>query len=197
MAYKLIDIVGLDAYTRKLKAVIDTKADDTSVRDLIDTKADQAYVDEHLALKQDQEIEPMQIADTVVQSVTEALSTLNDKKVNWDDVDNSLSGISTNPVQNKVIKAAIDAIVGGQGGIIYTDVMPVPPNIQDAIYGVGTTNITFYMGNSVEQTLTPLSGLVADGALSETSINPVQNKVITAALNTVVTAEEVDELFED
>lgn len=36
-----------------------------------------------------------------------------------------------------------------------------------------------------------------DDTLSETSTNPVQNKVITAALNNVVSTTEVDELFEN
>jgi hypothetical protein len=76
-------------------------------------------------------------------------------------VDSSLSSTSTNPVQNKAVKAALDAkqakLTAGSGIIIN--------------------------GNTISATGSGGSSVTVDSSLSSTSTNPVQNKVVKAALD--------------
>lgn len=79
-------------------------------------------------------------------------------------VDDALSGTSTNPVQNKVVTEALegkqDVLVSGES---------IKTINGEPILGAGDIEIA---GSTVE----------VDDALSDTSENPVQNRVITAAL---------------
>lgn len=86
-------------------------------------------------------------------------------------VDSQLSDTSTNPVQNKVVKQAIDN---------KQDKLNSGQNIK-TVNGqsiLGSGNIEIQGGGSV----------TVDSSLSETSTNPVQNKVVKAALNEKQTA---------
>lgn len=82
-------------------------------------------------------------------------------------VDSALSGSSTNPVQNKVINTAlagkIDNPSGGSTGQV----------LKKTASGVEWANESGGGGGSV----------TVDSTLSTSSTNPVQNKVITSALN--------------
>lgn len=80
-------------------------------------------------------------------------------------VDSALSASSENPVQNKVINTALD---GKQASLVSgTNIKTI--NNQSIL---GSGNITIEAGSSV----------TVDDTLSATSTNPVQNKVINAAL---------------
>ena len=76
-------------------------------------------------------------------------------------VDSSLSSTSTNPVQNKAVKAALDAkqdkLTAGSGIII--------------------------SGTTISATGSGGASVTVDSSLSATSTNPVQNKVVKAALD--------------
>jgi len=76
-------------------------------------------------------------------------------------VDSALSDSSTNPVQNKVVKAALDA---------KQDTLTAGANI-DITNGV--ISATGGGGGTID----------VDGSLSSTSTNPVQNKIVKAALD--------------
>lgn len=94
-------------------------------------------------------------------------------------VDASLSETSENPVQNKAVTAALN---GKQDKITSEDV-------------IGTINgQPLHYGNSIN--IETGTNVTVDSALSDTSENPVQNKVITAALNDIdvpkMTADEYD-----
>lgn len=77
-------------------------------------------------------------------------------------VDSALSGTSTNPVQNKVIKSALDSKANSS-----------------SLAAVATSGS--YNDLSDKPTIPP--GAQVDDALSGTSVNPVQNKVIKSALD--------------
>lgn len=100
-------------------------------------------------------------------------------------IDSALSSSSENPVQNKVIKSAIDSHTGGSvndsAGVhqfrvnssthrpqYYDETMQVWENCTDSGGGGGTITV--------------------DDQLSATSTNPVENKVIKAKLDTMDTA---------
>ena len=84
-------------------------------------------------------------------------------------VDSALSSSSTNPVQNKVIKSALD----GKSDSGHT-------------HGAASTSVNGFMTTAM---VTKLNGIAegankttVDSALSSSSTNPVQNKVINTAL---------------
>ena len=107
-------------------------------------------------------------------------------------VDSALSTVSENPVQNKIITAALNDKLGK------ASTMPTPSAalLNMLIVYSGETTATYTKGVIYECLLVPESDpaeyvwqalntfeINADDALSLTSENPVQNKVITAALN--------------
>lgn len=88
-------------------------------------------------------------------------------------IDEAISSTSTNPVQNKVISAALDKKV-------------------DAVTGKVLSSNDY-----TNDEKTKLAGIaeganktIVDAALSETSTNPVQNKAVNAALSNKVSKEE-------
>ena len=95
-------------------------------------------------------------------------------------VDNTLSGSSENPVQNKIIKGALD----GKQALLTFDAVPT----QSSNNPVRSSGI-FTALQGKQDTLT------IDTALSESSTNPVQNKVIALKLTDYYTKEQVDDLL--
>lgn len=91
------------------------------------------------------------------------------------DVDNALSATSTNPVQNKVITAALD----GKAGT-----------------AVATTSANGLMSKSDKAKLDGISAgankTVVDAELDASSTNPVQNKAIKAALDSKADKSALD-----
>ena len=109
-------------------------------------------------------------------------------------VDSAISGTSTNPVQNKVIKEALDT---KQDIMQYSTMPSAQDNLGKIVQYIGTntanyTNGYFYKAiyNSESDvylwTVIKFSAdMLVDNALSTTSENPVQNKVITGAINDI------------
>ena len=114
------------------------------------------------------------------------------------DVDAALSGTSENPVQNKVVKGALDekqaTLVSGtniktinsQSLLGSGDIV-----IQAGVTSVGgaTGAITLGTGLSISGNEISAEEIDIDAAMSSTSENPVQNKVITVALGGKVDKE--------
>ena len=118
--------------------------------------------------------------------------------------DTSMSGSSTNAVQNKVVNTALgkkqdtlvpDTNIKGSGSVTVTKgtdgVITVSGTDNNTTYTAGT-NITISNGvisakdtvyTLPEATSSKLGGVKVDTALSSTSTNPVQNKVVNTALN--------------
>ena len=83
-------------------------------------------------------------------------------------VDSELSTTSENPVQNKVIKAALDNIPS--------------ITVDDAL---STTSENPVQNKVIKAALDNIPSITVDDSLSTTSENPVQNKVIKAALDNI------------
>lgn len=88
-------------------------------------------------------------------------------------VDAALSDASSNPVENKAVKAALD-------------------NKVDVVTGKGlsTNDFTTELKTKLEGIEAGATKVTVDAALSTSSVNPVQNKVIKGALDTKVDVEE-------
>lgn len=114
-------------------------------------------------------------------------------------VDTELSSTSTNPVQNKVIYNALEdkmntkdilsgfALLGGATNIRWREGTQFIGSINAANYS-GTARAATHdgAGNIITETYakkTDISGVTVDTELSDTSLNPVQNKVIKKALD--------------
>lgn len=111
-------------------------------------------------------------------------------------VDSALDGASTNPVQNKIIKAALDAkgtYSKPSGGIPDADIASAATWNAKADTSVATTTANGLMSSADKAKLdgidTQANKTVVDSALSATSENPVQNKVIKSALDNKVSTE--------
>ena len=111
-------------------------------------------------------------------------------------VDSALDGTSTNPVQNKIIKAALDAkgtYSKPSGGIPDADIASAATWNAKADTSVATTTANGLMSSADKAKLdgidTQANKTVVDSALSLTSENPVQNKVIKSALDNKVSTE--------
>ena len=89
-------------------------------------------------------------------------------------VDSALSSTSTNPVQNKVINTALAAKAP-----LASPAFTGTPTVPTAAAGTNTTQAasTAFVKTAVDD-----AKITVDSALSSTSTNPVQNKVINAAL---------------
>ena len=109
-------------------------------------------------------------------------------------VDSAISSTSENPVQNKVIKAALDE---KQDVIQYSTMPSAQDNLGKIVQYNGTTTSTYTNGYFYKATYDSENdlyywkqiefseGTTVDSALSNTSENPVQNKVITNAVTEI------------
>lgn len=90
-------------------------------------------------------------------------------------VDSALNSTSTNPVQNKVIKAALDAKAA-----LASPTFTGTPKAPTAAAGTNTTQIatTAFVKTAIDN-----SAVTVDSSLSDSSTNPVQNKIIKSALD--------------
>lgn len=116
------------------------------------------------------------------------------------DVDNALSATSTNPVQNKVVKAALDKKAGTAVATTSANgLMSKADKTKLDGIAAGATKITIdsaMSGSSVNPVQNKVvkqyvddkvaaagSNITVDAALSSTSTNPVQNKAVKAAID--------------
>ena len=109
-----------------------------------------------------------------INGVSTLLNQLKNIFVKKTDVENSFSDVSTNPVQNKVIKAALDDKV-------------------DKVEGkqLSTEDFTTELKTKLDGIDPGATKITVDEELSSTSTNPVQNKVINAALGEKVPTANV------
>lgn len=118
-------------------------------------------------------------------------------------IDSELIDTSTNPVQNKVIKAAIDAVdikagnkqdkigvsglLKGNGTTISAAVAGTDYAAADHTHTDATTKTSGLMSSADKTKLDGIANgankTTVDSSLSSSSTNPVQNKVINTALN--------------
>lgn len=89
-----------------------------------------------------------------------------DDQANKTIVDNALDSTSSNPVQNSVIKSALDGKVSTENG-----------------KGLSTNDYTTTEKNKLAGIESQANKTIVDDSLSGSSENPVQNKVINTALN--------------
>ena len=107
-------------------------------------------------------------------------------------VDSSLSSSSINPVQNKVVKDALD----GKANVQHNHTFATIVNLQSALNGKADTSHTHDVatqntnGFLSKEDKVKLDGIadganktIVDSSLSSTSVNPVQSKIINSALN--------------
>lgn len=92
--------------------------------------------------------------------------------VSKNDVDAELSKTSTNPIQNKVVNTALEDIVNTFGRVLSEK--------QDTISDLETIR------DGAAKGVTALQSSDVDSEVSETSTNPVQNKVVAGAFNEIV-----------
>lgn len=109
-----------------------------------------------------------------INGVSTLLNQLKNTFVKKTDVENSFSDDSTNPVQNKIIKAALDDKV-------------------DKVDGkqLSTEDFTTELKTKLDGIDPDATKITIDEELSSTSTNPVQNKVINAALGEKVPTANV------
>lgn len=98
-------------------------------------------------------------------------------------VDTELSSTSTNPVQNKVIYEALDNKLG-KNSFAYGALRDAEGNFITRTYVRSVNGVKPDIGGNVTINVSGGgSSITVDAELSETSINPVQNKVIKGALD--------------
>ena len=97
-------------------------------------------------------------------------------------VDSSLSETSANPVQNSAVYAAISALQGADSGFEQqlTGINTALGNKVDKVTGKGlsTNDFTNDLKNKLDGIEAGATKTIVDDALSATSTNPVQNKVV-------------------
>jgi hypothetical protein len=114
-----------------------------------------------------------------------------DAKQNKLTIDSALSSTSANPVQNKVVKAALDAKQDRMtidSALSATSANPVQNKVVKAALDAKQDVLTAGSGIIINGTTISATGsggasVTIDSALSSTSANPVQNKVVKAALD--------------
>lgn len=107
-------------------------------------------------------------------------------------VDSSLSSTSTNPVQNKIINAALEK----KATTATTDTLQSSINTLNTKVTTTATSSALGMMSAADKTkldgiATGATKIIVDTALSSSSINPVQNKVVYAALADKATTASV------
>ena len=118
-------------------------------------------------------------------------------------VDNALSSSSTNPVQNKVVKSALDGKVDkvtGKGlstndfsNAYKTKLDTIPADANHVEIEQVVTEGTTLANITIDGTTTAIKGrdIAVDEELSPTSENPVENKAIYDALNNLLPSKTV------
>ena len=108
-------------------------------------------------------------------------------------IDSALSDSSTNPVQNKVVKSALDNKVdkvSGQGLSKTNDVQVT----SSTNVGTEIATVQIFPSTGGVSGVQIKNGVVVDSALSSSSENPVQNKVVKSAIDAKSTVAISDTL---
>lgn len=118
------------------------------------------------------------IQNKAVKSAVDALNTTVAGKLNKTDyvVDAELSTTSTHPVQNKAVKSAVDTLTSSVNSKVATSTYNTKMSALDSSISALQSKNTA-QDTAIDKKLDK-SAYVVDAELSETSKNPVQNKVI-------------------
>lgn len=96
-------------------------------------------------------------------------------------VDAELSATSTNPIQNKAVKSAVDSLTSSVNGKVATSTYNTKmSSLDSSISALQSKNTA--QDSAIEKKLDK-SAYVVDSELSATSENPVQNKAVKNAVN--------------
>ena len=161
--------------TGKIYISIDTNIqyrwDNISVPNKFVTISSSIDVDNALSITSENPVQ-----NKVITAKINDLDALMATKLSISDIDNALSDVSENPVQNKVIKTEIDKLSASMlSASLRQKVVDLEP-----IYLIGS-------GLNFDRETGKLSAtgieVPIDSELSTESVNPVQNKVITLAMN--------------
>lgn len=161
--------------TGKIYISIDTNIqyrwDNISVPNKFVTISSSIDVDDALSITSENPVQ-----NKVITAKINDLDALMATKLSISDIDNALSDVSENPVQNKVIKTEIDKLSASMlSASLRQKVVDLEP-----IYLIGS-------GLNFDRETGKLSAtgieVPIDSELSTESVNPVQNKVITLAMN--------------
>ena len=136
---------------------------------------------------------PEVVADNALSDVSEnpvqnkvVKAALDAQKVT---VDSDLNASSENPVQNKVIKAALDL----KANAAEIDPLSLTVSTTRSDDPSALSAQSFTLDDGTTETIYNLPReIVVDATLSASSENPVQNKVITAALDSKANASEIN-----
>lgn len=90
-------------------------------------------------------------------------------------VDSELSDTSENPVENKVIAASLSDKVDKENG-----------------KGLSSNDFTTELKDKLDEVEAGANKTIVDGELSDTSLNPVENKTVTIALTNKMTTPDTD-----
>jgi len=212
--------IGQTQYTTVETALAGLLGNDVTVDDELDDTSDNPIankpVTEALADKQPKDLsQPISVGGVTKTTVESALSAVNDRTK---DVDSYLSPSSTNPIQNKVVDAALGAkqpktldtaitVNGTQYTTVEAAIAAINTLLANHIAaqvatetGVhnfrkdpNSSDLQYY--DEVSEAWITISGggggggtITVDAALSLSSTNPAQNKVITAAIYERLTA---------
>ena len=141
---------------------------------------------------------PEVVADNALSDVSEnpvqnkvVKAALDAQKVT---VDSDLNASSENPVQNKVIKAALDL----KANAAEIDPLSLTVSTTRSDDPSALSAQSFTLDDGTTETIYNLPReIVVDATLSASSENPVQNKVITAALDSKANASEINAMSEN
>lgn len=117
--------------------------------------------------------------------ITTAINDLDNAKLSISDIDDALSSSSENPVQNKVINNAlndkVDKVAGK--GLSENDYTTADKTKLTDLLGIKSAGTGLNFNSSTGELTATGAPITIDSALSTTSENPVQNKVITLTIN--------------
>ena len=185
----------LDNKIDETNGVLETKADNT-----VATQSNNGLMSSDDKLSLDNVITSVGELNSSVGNISNSIEDINDtignldgnitdlqsNKLDKSSVDSELSQNSENPVQNKVVYTSIDSInkkINGIDGEIdnisqsVDDISDNIGNIENAIDGV-TDDI-------LQLQLQKLDKSSIDEQLSDTSINPIQNKAVKSAIDSI------------
>lgn len=105
-------------------------------------------------------------------------------------VDSELSATSTNPIQNKAVKSAVDSLTSSVNSKVATSTYNTKMSALDSSISALQSKNTA-QDTAIDKKLDK-SAYVVDSELSETSTNPVQNKVVKSSILFIATTMDED-----
>lgn len=214
--FKFLDINGVSTLLDQLKNKFVRKADvESSLNDTSELPVQNKVVKTALDNKVDKVVGKQLSTEDFTTELKTKLDGIEAGATNIT-VDSEMSNASTNPVQNKIVKAAIDAVSTKVDNIIedapeaydtlkeisdyistheteYEALLAISNNKVDKVEGKGlsTNDFTDELLNKLNGIDDGATDIIVDDALSSTSENPVQNKVINEALEGKVSTSNV------